>query len=326
MSQVLSQDEVDALLGGISGGEVETETDKPPDTSGVKVYDLTSQEKVVRGRMPVLELIGDRFARSMRSSLSSALRKPVGVTLISNDMMKYSDFLNTLPLPTSLHVLRMEPLKGNILLVLESKLVFCLVDIFFGGSGEGTFKVEGREFTNIENRLVRKIVDVMMSDLKKAWKNILPVSPQFVRSEVNPQFVTIVPADDIVVIINFELELENSTGKVTLCLPYAVLEPVKDKLQGLVQTDQLEVDSVWTERFRNQLKEAPVEVVVELGRAEVTGKEVLNLSVGDVIQLDTYSQDKLMVKVESVIKFTGFPGFCRGNQAIQISNVIERRH
>ena len=326
MSQVLSQDEVDALLGGISGGEVETETDKPPDTSGVKVYDLTSQEKVVRGRMPALDLIGDRFGRSMRSSLSSALRKPVGVTLISNDMMKYSDFLNTLPIPTSLQILKMEPLKGNILLVLESKLVFCLVDIFFGGSGEGTYKVEGREFTNIENRLVRKIVDIMMSDLKKAWKNILPVSPQFVRSEVNPQFATIVPSDDIVVIINFELELESSTGKVTLCLPYAVLEPIKDKLQGLVQVDQLEVDSVWTERFRNRLKEVPVEVVVELGKAEVTGKEVLNLSVGDVIQLDTCSKDKLMVKVESAIRFTGFPGFYRGNQAIQISNVVERRH
>ena len=326
MSQVLSQDEVDALLGGISGGEVETETDKSPDTSGVKVYDLTSQEKVVRGRMPGLDLIGDRFGRSMRSSLSSALRKPVGVTLISNDMMKYSDFLNTLPIPTSLQILKMEPLKGNILLVLESKLVFCLVDIFFGGSGEGTYKVEGREFTNIENRLVRKIVDIMMSDLKKAWKNILPVSPQFVRSEVNPQFATIVPSDDIVVIINFELELESSTGKVTLCLPYAVLEPIKDKLQGLVQADQLEVDSVWTERFRNRLKEVPVEVVVELGKAEVTGKEVLNLSVGDVIQLDTCSKDKLMVKVESAIRFTGFPGFYRGNQAIQISNVVERRH
>ncbi len=294
MSQVLSQDEVDALLSGISGGEVETGTDKdkPPDTSGTRVYDLTSQERVVRGRMPVLELISDRFSRSMRTSLAFTLRKPVGVTVISNDMMKYGDFLKNLPLPTSLNILRMEPLKGNILLVLESKLVFCLVDIFFGGSGGETYKVEGREFTNIENRLVRKIVDVMMNDLKEAWKNVLPVSLHFVRSEINPQFVTIVSPDDIVLVVNFELEMESSTGKVTLCLPYAVLEPIKDKLQGLVQTEQLEVDNIWTERFRNRLMEVPVEIVVELGKAEVTGRELLDLSIGDVIQLDTYSKDK----------------------------------
>ena len=326
MSQVLSQDEVDALLSGISGGEVETGTDKLPDTSGIKVHDLTSQERVVRGRMPVLELISDRFSRSMRTSLACTLRKPVGVTVISNDMMKYGDFLSNLPLPTSLNILRMEPLKGNILLVLESKLVFCLVDILFGGSGGETYKIEGREFSNIENRLVRNIVDVMMNDLKEAWKNVLPVSLHFVRSEINPQFATIVPSDDIVLVINFELEMESATGKVTLCLPYAVLEPIKDKLQGLVQTDQLEVDSVWTERFRNRLKEVPVEIVVELGKADVTGREVLDLNIGDVIQLDTYSKDKLMVKVENGIKFAGYPGFHRGNQAIQISNTVERRY
>jgi flagellar motor switch protein FliM len=262
----------------------------------------------------------------MRTSLAFALRKPVGVTVTSNDMMKYGDFLSNLPLPTSLNILRMEPLKGNILLVLESKLVFCLVDILFGGSGGETYKIEGREFTNIENRLVRNIVDVMMKDLKEAWKNVLPVSLHFVRSEINPQFAAIVPSDDIVLVINFELEMESSTGKVTLCLPYAGLEPIKDKLQGLVQTDQLEVDSIWTERFRNCLKEVPVEIVVELGKADVTGREVLDLNIGDVIQLGTYSKDKLMVKVENSIKFAGYPGFHRGNQAIQISNSVERRY
>ncbi|MCK5255241.1 MAG: flagellar motor switch protein FliM [Deltaproteobacteria bacterium] len=325
MSQVLSQDEVDALLGGISGGEVETETDKPPDTSGVKVYDLTSQEKVVRGRMPVLELIGDRFARSMRSSLSSALRKPVGVTLISNDMMKYRDFLSTLPLPTSLHVLRMEPLKGNILLVLESKLVFCLVDLSFGGSGTESFKVEGREFTDIENRLVNNIINIMLDDLKEAWKNIQPISLHFVRSEVSPQFATIVAPDDVVVNIILELEMENSTGKVTLCIPYSSLEPLKEKLQGGIQSEQLERDSTWAEGFKRQLFSVPVEVMVRLGNAEVTGKELLNLNVGDVIQLDTFSKDELRVDVGGITRFMGYPGLYKGNQALQISKILERR-
>jgi flagellar motor switch protein FliM len=325
MSQVLSQDEVDALLTGISGGEIETETDTPPDTSGMNVYDLTSQEKVIRGRMPVLELINDRFARLVRSSLSSFLRKPVGATVISNDMTKYSEFLKKLPVPTSLHIYRMEPLRGNIIVVLESKLVFCLVDLSFGGSGTESFKVEGREFTNIENRLVNNIINIMLDDLKEAWKNIQPISLHFVRSEVSPQFATIVAPDDIVVNIILELEMENSTGKVTLCVPYASLEPLKEKLQGGIQSEQLERDSTWAEGFRRQLFSVPVEVMVRLGNAEVTGKELLNLNVGDVIQLDTFSKDELRVDVGGVTRFMGYPGLYKGNQALQISKILERR-
>ena len=325
MSQVLSQDEVDALLTGISGGEIETETDKPSDTSGINVYDLTSQEKVIRGRMPVLELINDRFARLVRSSLSSSLRKPVGVTVVSNDMMKYGDFLRTLPVPTSLHIYRMEPLRGSVIMVLESKLVFCLVDLSFGGSGTESFKVEGREFTGIENRLVKNIVNIMLDDLKEAWKNIQPISLHFVRSEVNPQFATIVAPDDIVVNVILELEMENSTGKVILCIPYSSLEPLKEKLQGGRQSEQLERDNTWSEGFMRQLFRVPVEVMVRLGNAEVTGKEVLNLNVGDVIQLDTFSKDELRVEVGGNTKFMGYPGLYKGNQALQISKILERR-
>ena len=325
MSQVLSQDEVDALLTGISGGEIETETDKSPDTSGMNVYDLTSQEKVIRGRMPVLELINDRFARLVRSSLSSFLRKPVGATVISNDMTKYSEFLKKLPAPTSLHIYRMEPLRGNIIVVLESKLVFCLVDLSFGGSGTESFKVEGREFTDIENRLVKNIVNIMLDDLKEAWKNIQPISLHFVRSEVNPQFATIVAPDDVVVNIILELEMENSTGKVTLCIPYSSLEPLKEKLKGGIQSEQLERDSTWAEGFKRQLFSVPVEVMVRLGNAEVTGKELLNLNVGDVIQLDTFSKDELRVDVGGITRFMGYPGLYKGNQALQISKILERR-
>lgn len=325
MSQVLSQDEVDALLTGISGGEIETETDKSPDTSGMNVYDLTSQEKVIRGRMPVLELINERFARLVRSSLSSFLRKPVGATVISNDMTKYSEFLKKLPAPTSLHIYRMEPLRGNIIVVLESKLVFCLVDLSFGGSGTESFKVEGREFTDIENRLVNNIINIMLDDLKEAWKNIQTISLHFVRSEVSPQFATIVAPDDIVVNIILELEMENSTGKVTLCIPYASLEPLKEKLQGGIQSEQLERDSTWAEGFRRQLFSVPVEVMVRLGNAEVTGKELLNLNVGDVIQLDTFSKDELRVDVGGITRFMGYPGLYKGNQALQISKILERR-
>jgi flagellar motor switch protein FliM len=326
MSQILSQDEVDALLKGISGGKVETETNKPRGTGGLKRYDLTSQEGVVRGRMPVLQLLSDRFSRLMRASLSSAIRKPVSSTVVSNDMARYGDFLKTLSLPTSIHVLKMEPLRGNILIVLESKLVFRLIDVFFGGSGADTYKVEGREFTSIENHLVKKVVNVMLGDLKEAWKSIHPVSFHLVRSEVNPQFVTIVPPDDVVVVIAFELEMENSAGKVSLCFPYSSLEPIKDKLQGGVQSDPREVDGIWIEKLTKQLHEVPVEVAVELGSATIKGKELLSLAVGDIISLNTYSKDGLEVKLEGITKFSGYPGLHRGNQALKISDVVERRY
>ena len=326
MSKVLSQDEVDALLNGISDGEVATETDTPPDTSSLKVFDFTNQEKVVKGKMPVLELIGERFARSLRTSLSSSLRRPVGTKVLPDDMMKFGDFVKTLPLPVSLNILRMEPLRGPVLMVLESELIFCLVDIFFGGSGAEPYQVKDREFTSIENGLIRKVVDLMLDDLKEAWKNVQPVSPQWVRSESNPQFITIVPPDEPTIIMGFELEINGSSGKVMFCFPNAALEPVKNKLQGVVQHDQSDKDSTWTKQFRYQLMEVPVEVVAELGSAVITGKELLNLAVGDTIQLDTYSKEQLKVKVASITKFLGFPGFYRGNQAIQISNVFERRY
>ena len=327
MSKVLSQDEVDALLNGISDGEVETETDRPPDTASLKLFDFTNQEKVVKGKMPVLELIGERFARSLRTSLASSIRRPVKAKVLSEDMMKYGDFVKTLPLPISLHVLRMEPLRGPVLMVMESELIFCLVDIFFGGSGSDPYKVEGREFTSIENGLIKKVVDLMLNDLKEAWKNVQPVSPQLVRSEANPQFVTIVPADEPTIIMGFELEINGSVGKVLLCFPNTALEPVKNKLQGIVQNEQSDTaDSTWTKQFRYQLMEVPVEVVAELGSAVITGHELLSLAVGDVIQLDTYSKEKLKVKVATITKFLGLPGFYRGSQALQISNAVERRY
>ena len=313
MSKVLSQDEVDALLNGISDGEVETETDRPPDTSSLKLFDFNNQEKVVKGKMPVLELIGERFARSLGTSLASSVRRPVKAKVLSEDMMKYGDFVKGLPLPISLHVLRMEPLRGPVLMVMESELIFCLVDIFFGGSGSDPYKVEGREFTSIENGLIKKVVDLMLDDLKEAWKNVQPVSPQLVRSEANPQFVTIVPADEPSIIMGFELEISGSVGKVLLCFPNTALEPVKNKLQGIVQNEQSDTaDSAWTKQFRYQLMEVPVEIVAELGSAVITGHEVLNLAVGDVIQLDTYSKEKLKVKVANIAKFAGFPRILQG--------------
>jgi flagellar motor switch protein FliM len=321
MSQILSQEEVDALLRGISGGQVETEPEEAHDPGDVVTYDLTSQDRIIRGRMPTLEMTNEKFVRMFRTTLSALMRKVVSVSTLAVDMIKFGEFLKTVPVPTSLHLFRMDPLRGSAIIVLESKLIFTLVDILFGGTGRDAYKVEGREFTAIENDLIKRVVLSAMGDIEKAWKSIIEVKVAYQRAEVNPQFVQIVPPTDIVVVINFEVEVEYTTGILSLCLPYAMLEPVRERLHAGFQSEQLEVDKTWMNRFHEGLLKAKVDLVVELGKTDISGSEVVLLKKGDVIPLDQYASDPLNVYVEGVMKFSGAAGVFRGNKAIEIVGV-----
>jgi flagellar motor switch protein FliM len=325
MSQILTQEEVDALLKGISDGEVETEPHKEHDPSAVIGYDLTSQDRIIRGRMPTLEMTNEKFARMFRATLSSMLRKIVSVSALSIDTIKYGDFLKTLPVPTSLHLFRIDPLRGNAIIVVESKVIFTLVDIVFGGSGRDGFKVEGREFTAIENNLIKKVVLSALLDLEKAWKTLLDVKMTYQRSEVNPQFAHIVPLTDVVVVINFEMEMDYSSGIISLCIPYSTLEPIREKLKAGFQSDQLEVDRKWEKRLKDELMSSGLELAVQLGRTHLLTREVRDLQIGDIILLDQYASDPIDVYVEGMRKFKGFPGLCRGNKALQIRNLITKK-
>jgi len=323
MSNILSQEEIDVLLKGLSGGEIETDRAEQREPGDVLPYDLTSQDRIIRGRMPTFEMMTERFARLFRLSLSSLLRRVVGVSALSVEMMKFGEFLKTLPVPTSLHVFRMEPLRGSAIFVVESKVIFSLVDILFGGSGQSSFKIEGREFTAIENRLIKRAVLSALTDFEKAWKSILEVKISHQRSEINPQFAHIVPLTDVVVVVHFEIEMEFSSGIVSVCIPYSMLEPVREKLQAGYQSDALEVDREWANRFKDGLMSSRVELIVELGRSEVSGKEIVDLKKGDVIMLDRYRVDPLDIFVEGVQKLTAFPGVYKGNSAIQIAGTIQ---
>ena len=325
MSQILTQAEVDALLRGISDGDIETEANKEGDASGVLRYDLTSQERISRGRMPNLEMTNEKFARMFRVTLSSFLRKVVSVSALSVDTIKFGDFLKTLPVPTSLHLFRMDPLRGSAIVVVESKVIFALVDMVFGGSGRDNYKVEGREFTAIENNLIKKVVLSALLDLEKAWKALIDIRMNYQRSEINPQFAHIVPLSDVVVVVNFEIEMEYSSGIISLCIPYSTLEPIREKLQAGFQSDQLEVDKAWVKRFKDELMTSGVELIVQLGRSQVLTREVKGLKVGDVILLDQYASDPVNIYVEGVLKFKGHPGMNRGNQAIQIQYLVSKK-
>ena len=317
MSQILNQDEVDALLRGLSGGEIETETDVPEDDDGIVVFDLSNQDRIIRGRMPVLEIINDRFARLASNAMANALRKRVDVNPVSIDMSKFGDFMRSLPVPTSINIFKMEPLRGNALMVVDTRLVFALVENLFGGSGSVP-KVEGRDFTPIEQAIITRVVKLLLMNMEEAWKPVHEVKISLNRSEINPQFAAIVPPSDVVVVITFEVELENAIGQMTVTLPYATIEPIRSKLYAAFQSERLEVDHAWITRFKERLMEVPVKLDVILGHTQITGRQLLNLQVGDILLLDTDEDELLEAKVEGVPKFYGEAGFVKGNKAFQV--------
>ncbi len=322
MNKVLSQDEVDALLRGVSTGDIETETGTGADEA-VKSFDLTSQERIIRGRMPGLEMANERFARSFRNSISSIITSFVEVNIQGITMMKFSEFMKTIPMPSSINMFKMEPLKGYALFVLEAPMVFALVEYFFGGSSARYVKSEGRYFTQIEQRVILKVVNLALNDMAEAWQVIAPIIPEHTGSEMNPQFVTIVTPTEVVIKIEIHVEVDEFTGKLFFCIPYSMVEPVKDKLCSGIQGDKYGMDDRWVTRLKEILLESYVDLSVEIGRTSLPVGDLVNLEVGDVITLGKAAVEELDVKVGNVTKFRGLPGYSRGNQAVKITKYAD---
>ena len=328
MSQVLSQSEVDALLAAVSEGEVAADTGsevKTEDDKVVVVYDLTSQDRIIRGRLPQLDVIYEKFMRSFRVSLSSALRKIAALNHASTDFLKFGEFINTLPMPTCMSVLRFNALRGSALLVIESKLAYALVDSFFGGDDRPYTKIEGKDFTPIELSIVRKVVELAIDDLEQAWASVEKIDCSFVRTEVNPQFVGIVPPTDVVIASTFDVELENANGTITLVIPYATIEPIKQKLSSGFQVESDQTDKkLWAGIIQEQLLDTSVDIRVDLGATEITLNELMNLKPGDVIPLDQDSNAEFDVQIEGARKFKGYYGVNHGSVAIQVTKKISK--
>lgn len=352
MNQVLSQSEVDALLAAVSESDAPAAPAPSPSGGGgggggggssgkaqtfggasasagnvtekvVVVYDLTSQDRIIRGRLPQLDVIYEKFMRSFRISLSSALRKIATLNLASTDFLKFGEFVNTLPMPTCMSVLRFNALRGSALFVIESKLAYALVDSFFGGADRPYTKIEGKDFTQIELAIVRKIVDLAIEDLEAAWAPIEKIDCSFQRTEVNPQFVGIVPPTDVVIATTFDVELENANGTITLVIPYATIEPIKQKLSSGFQVESDQTDKkLWYETITDQLLNTNVELKVNLGESTINLEDLTQLKIGDVIPLNQDASGEFDVNVESVPKFKGIYGVHHGAVAIQISKII----
>jgi flagellar motor switch protein FliM len=323
MDQVLSQSEVDALLNAVSDGRVEgNDGANAGDKSDIIHYDLANQDRIIRGRMPTLDIIHDRFIRLFRISLSGALRKVANIGVNSSGPIKFGEFMNSLPLPSCLNILRIEPLRGSAVMVIESKLLYALVDSLFGGSDVPYTKIEGKDFTQIEIKVARRIVMAAIDDLEKAWAPVFPIKIHYSRTEINPQFVAVVPPSDVVISTAFDVELEKMSGSIKLVIPYSTLEPIKSKLSVGFQNEQLEVDHIWINRIKNQIMHTNVNVSVNMGSCWISTKDFMELSKGDILILDKDSDKPLEIIVEGHEKFRGVPGVIRGNKAVKIVDVI----
>ncbi len=315
---ILSQDEIDALLHGLDDGEVESEEEEG--SGELRSYNFTAEERIVRGRMPTLEMINERFGRLFRIGLFNMLRRTPEVSVTGVDMMKFGEYIHTLFVPTSLNLIRLPPLRGTGLFVFDPKLVFLVVDNFFGGGGHFYLKVEGREFTPTEQRVIRLLLDQAFEDLGEAWQPILEVAFEYVNMEVNPQFANIVSPTEVVVVSKFHVELDGGGGEMHLTLPYTMIEPIRDILDAGVQSDRMDVDQRWTRSLREEMKSAKVHMQSTLARADLTLRDLVRLQAGDIIPIEMPEQ--VIVEAEDVPLFRGVYGTCNGHAAVRISEVI----
>jgi flagellar motor switch protein FliM len=325
MNQVLTQEEINSLLRGLSENDIEQDSVAQVDSNqNVKKFDLANQERIIRGRMPTMELIHDRFARQFRTHLAKFLGRTCFANVGGIEMVKFGLFMKKLPLPSSLHIFRMPPLTGYALMVVSAPLVFGVIDGLFGGSGQGRVKIEGREYTPIESRLIGKVVMMALEVLKDAWAPIHPVDFVYVRSEFNPLAIAIVPPTDVVIIVTIEVELEQESTTLTICMPYSTLEPLRGKLATGFQSTRLEVDSGVIRRMETNVKQTIASLGVQLARGTIKTRDFLKLNVGDVITLDTNPSEEARVMIEGTPKFYGYVGSYRGNRAVRITRDIPR--
>lgn len=318
---ILSQEEVDALLRGVTGEPEEAAEEEG--AGSVRTYDIGRQERIVRGRMPTLEIINERFARNFRIGLFNLIRRTAEISVGPVSVIKYSEFVRNLIVPTNLNLVHMHPFRGTSLFVFDPNLVFLVVDNLFGGDGRYHMRVEGRDFTLAEQRIIRKMLDVVFEEYGKAWEPIHPVRLEYVRSEMNTQFANIATPTEVVVVSTFNIELGTSGGDFHICMPYSMIEPLRDQLTSTMQADRAEADERWVTEMSLQVQDAEVELVAHLGQAAITLRQILDLKSGDVISLDL--PDAVVAEVDGVPLFECHYGQKNGQLALKVERVLQGR-
>ena len=317
--QILSQDEVDALLQGITGESQKLEQEDAP-ASGVRDYDLGSQERIVRGRMPTMEVINERFARNIRVGLFNFIRKSPEVSIGGIKVQKFSAFLREIVVPTNFNICAVKPLRGSALVVCDPSLVFAVIDALFGGIGRFHTRIEGRDFSATELRVILRLVETITAEYRKAWTGIYPIELEYSRSEMQPQFANIATPSEIVVSTTFTLEIGEVTGSIHLCIPYSTLEPIRDVLYSTIQGDSVEPDRRWVNLLKSQIQSAEVDLVAELAHAPATVEQLLSFKPGDFIELDL--DPLIQAKVDGVPVLECHYGTSNNRYSIKVERMI----
>jgi len=323
VTDLLSQDEIDALLHGVDDVEEVEEVSETESDNAVN-FDFSSQDRIVRGRMPTLELINERFARHMRISLFNMLRKTAEVSINGVQMMKFGEYQNTLYVPTSLNMVRFRPLKGTALITMEARLVFILVENFFGGDGRFHAKIEGREFTPTERRIIQLLLKIVFEDYKEAWSPVMGVEFEYLDSEVNPSMANIVSPTEVIVVSSFHIEVDGGGGDFHVVMPYSMVEPIRELLDAGVQSDKMETDVRWSTALRDEIMDVPVNFRVNLLEQDISLRDLMELRPGDVIPMDMPEHATMFV--EELPTYRVKMGRSGEKLAVQISEKIERPH
>jgi len=323
VSDLLSQDEIDALLHGVDDVEEEEEVEESAERKdGSADYDFSSQDRIVRGRMPTLEMVNERFARHMRISLFNMMRRTAEVSINGIQMIKFGEYIHTLFVPTSLNMVRFRPLKGTGLITMEARLVFILVDNFFGGDGRYHAKIEGREFTPTERRIIQMLLKLIFEDYKEAWSPVMDVSFEYLDSEVNPSMANIVSPTEVVVISSFHIELDGGGGDFHVALPYSMLEPIRELLDAGVQSDKEDTDMRWSKALRDEIMDVPVALNTKFLEVDLPLSQIMDLQVGDIIPIEM--PEHITVLIEDLPTYRAKLGRSRDNVALKIAEKIRR--
>lgn len=318
--QALSQEEVDALLAGVTGESQDDDAGPQDDGSGVRPYDLSSQERIVRGRMPTLEIVNERFARNFRIGIFNFMRRNPEIAVGPVKVQKFGAFLRNVVVPTNINIVHVRPLRGSGLLICDPTLVFGVIDTLFGGTGTQQMRVEGREFSATEQRIILRLVEVIAAEYAKAWGTIYPIELEYARSEMHTQFANIATPSEIVVTTTFEVELGDVGGSLHICIPYSTFEPIREILYSPLQGDQGGPDRRWVALLKQQIQSAAVELAAELAYSEATVGELMALKVGDFIELDR--APTLTAKVDGVPVFECDYGTIAGRYGLRIREFL----
>ena len=318
----LSQEEVDALLEGVTG-ESQKEVEQAAQKGEVRPYDISSQERIVRGRMPTMEIVNERFARNLRLGLFNLIRRTPEISIGSIAVQRYGAFLRELTVPTNFNIMAVRPLRGNCLIVCEPALIFGVIDTLFGGTGKFQTRIEGRDFSATEHRVIARLIKVVSDEYKKAWKGIYPIELEYQRSEMQPQFANVATPSEVVISTAFQLEIGEVTGAIHFCMPYATLEPIRDVLYSSTQGDSMEVDRRWVNVLTHEIQAVEITMVAELARTRTTVEQLLSMKKGDFIELER--SPRIKATIDGVPMFECQYGTHNSKYAIRIDKSL-RNH